>query len=169
MQLEKDTPFAVLDCDGVLTAYADGTSFMCKNPENYHPSPALMKRLIDFLHANGCGVVLATNWRKYPEGHTLNFFGKDFPSPLGALRKVLGEYIVGELPFGYDIRKSEALHLWFEDVGLSPSASKYVIFEDDLREGYQSSPLFCRRTVFTNPEFGLSDEDVAKANAILNS
>ena len=46
---------------------------------------------------------------------------------------MLGRLYVGDLPKDRHITKAEALIMWLEQTGYS---GKYVVFDDDLREGY---------------------------------
>ena len=58
--------------------------------------------------------------------------------------------------------------LWFEEHG--NEVDKFVVFDDDLREGFQNTYEYGIRDNFilTDKEIGLTDEDCKKAKKILN-
>lgn len=64
------------------------------------------------------------------------------------------------------LRKSEALILWLEEFKHVPN---FVIFDDDLREGFQDTFDYgiCRKFILTDPQFGLTMQDVNKAVRML--
>ena len=88
------------------------------------------------------------------------------PNHLPKLRKMLGDLIWSELPPEHHCTKSKCMELWFEDhPEVDINKLKYVIFDDDLREGFQSS-RFGMHFVLTD-DVGLTDEDCEKAKEIL--
>jgi len=90
-----------------------------------------------------------------------------FKNQLPKLRKMLGKMYAGTLPLDKHINKSQALILWFEQ---HPEfKGDFVIFDDDKSEGFQDTYDYDINDHFilTNPEFGLTDDDVEEAIDIL--
>ena len=57
-------------------------------------------------------------------------------NPLPKFKVQLKDYIIGMLPKDRHINKAEALVLWFEENNLAKDDLDYVIFDDDLSEGF---------------------------------
>ena len=75
----------------------------------------------------------------------------------------------GTLPLDKHINKSQALVLWFKQ---NPEFDgKFVIFDDDKCEGFESTTDYNinKNFILTDPEWGLTNDDVEKAVEILNS
>lgn len=64
--------------------------------------------------------------------------------------------------------KSDVLKMWLEDEGIDLAKLKFVIFDDDEREGFQNVPDFKSNFIKTNPEHGITDEDVKNAVKLLS-
>lgn len=82
--------------------------------------------------------------------------------------KILGDMYDGTLPKDHHITKSQALVLWFEE---NPNFNgKFIIFDDDLREGFQDTYEYGIKDNFilTDMYIGLTDEDCEKAKKIFN-
>lgn len=150
-----------LDYDGVLTSRQDG-GFWSLDPDKYKMSERCFGILKAFLDKTGAKVVVSSNWRKFDDdGYWLHGSGKYF-NPLPALRKRLGGYIIGSLSPKRHTSKLDALRLYIEE----HEVENYVIFDDDIRENFQSSE-FRDRFVMTDCETGITEEDCAKAEKIL--
>lgn len=160
-----------IDIDGVLTNVEDESSYLCGKPERYRISEKNMNNLMKILSNDlkRTGVVVASNWRRHADTALWSFEGKKYQNQLPRFREMLGNLIVGDLPHDRPLTKSEALELWFEDnEWMSKRTGKYVIFDDDLREGYQEHPLFSKHFIYTNWAFGLENYDVDHALKILS-
>ena len=70
------------------------------------------------------------------------------------------------LPKDRGLRKSEALILWIEGFKHVPN---FVIFDDDLREGFQDTFDYgiYKKFILTNPQLGLTVQNINKAMEIL--
>ena len=163
-----DSPFIVLDFDGVLTNVRDTPgSFLSHGPDGYGISEPCMERLERLIAETGSKVVISSNWRRFDEagpGSVWMSYGNKLPE----LKKRLGRVWAGDLPSAEKARKSKALAEWFKLNGLDPSAEKYVIFDDQCGwEGYYEYPEFAKRCVNTDKETGLTDADCEKAKAVI--
>lgn len=166
----KPDKIIFLDIDHVLTNIdLDGTSFMYFDPEKYRLSEINLKLLDRLLAESGAKIVIASNWRKFsPEMPYWIYGGKRYYSPLNAFKERYSKHIAGSLPPDRHINKSQALSLWFEDNSwFSKTAGKYVILEDDPDEEYQADVIYAKHLVMTDPKFGLTEDDLAKALRIL--
>ena len=160
-----------LDIDGILTNINDGSSFLCGDPSTYRISEKNLANLMTLLEKEPkLKIVISSNWRRF-EGDDPSWtcFGKTYHGCLPKHRTILKKWIIGDLTHERHLNKAEALELWFEDnEWMSKNNSKYVILEDDvLREGFSMHPIFYKHTIETSPQFGLSEEDVERAIAIL--
>lgn len=159
-----------LDIDHVLTnTDIDGSSFKLLDPTKYRLSQENLKWLDLVVSKTGAKIVIASNWRKFTPPHDYWIFqGKAYHSQLGALQEHYGDAIIGMLPPERHTTKSECLELWFEDNSwLSKVHGKYVILEDDLREGYQESPFFAKRLILTDCRVGFTEDNAKTAIALL--
>lgn len=160
-----------LDIDHVLTnTRLDGSSFLMLDPTRYRLSPLNMRWLDKVLKETNAKIVIASNWRKFTAAIPYwTYNGKKYYSPLGKFKALYHKHIIGMLPPERHTTKSECLELWFEEnPWLSKSKGNYVIFEDDVEEGYQESPFFIKHLVLTDYKVGLTEADAERAIAILN-
>ena len=160
-----------LDLDHVLTnTDIDNSSFLHLDPTKYHLSDINMRWLDKILNATEAKIVVASNWRKFTPPNTSWWFnGKWYPSILEPFKELYKNDIIGMLPPERHITKSECLELWFEDnLWFSKTKGKYVILEDDPKEGYQHSPIFSKHLILTDAHFGLTEHDADKAISMLS-
>jgi len=157
----------VLDFDGVLTAAKPGgKSYWVEDPEGYGICDELFDRLVALCKETKAKVLISSNWRRFPDNGYYDFHGKGkkYTNHLPELKARLGKLYFDDLPHDRHLTKSEALELWFEfNEGFK---GKFVIFDDDWREGFASS-RYCNNYIETNDEFGLTDADVERAKKIL--
>lgn len=154
-----------LDIDGCVTSVNDGT-FFNPDPEKYHPSKNIVNKLKNFCDINDVKIIISSNWRKFDvDGSWTNSYGT-YKNPLPELIELLGEYCVGILPPDRHITKSQALIKWINEQSYT---GNFVIFDDDLREGYQKTNEFDikYRFVFVSSKYGIIDDDLDKAKDIL--
>lgn len=161
----------ILDIDGVLTNTKDGSSFLCGDPSTYRISEKNFANLMTLLEKESkLKIVISSNWRRFEgDDPAWTCMGKTYHGCLPKLRKILKKWIIGDLTHERHLNKAEALELWFEDnEWMSKTQSKYVILEDDTwGEGFSTHPIFYKHIIKTSPKFGLSEEDVERAIAIL--
>ena len=164
-----DSCYIFLDIDGVLTSQQETPgSYINHEPEEYGLSKSCVKRLLKLADQLKAKVIVSSNWRRFTDDGTWCHMGtKVVKTPLPALKKVLGDRYAGDLTHEQHLTKSEALELWFEDTGLDWKACRYVVFDDDLREGFSWSK-FRTHFILTNDETGLTDADCKKAVEILS-
>lgn len=166
----KDYPpnLIFLDFDGVCNCKDDG-SYLNYDPANYGPSAAIVSRLKAFCRIVDAKIVIASNWRKFLDDGAYSFASDmEFKNPLPKLRELLGEDLIfDDLPHDRHISKSQALILWFEDNDFNGG---FVVFDDDLREGYQDACEYKIKEHFihTDSEAGLTASDFKKAKEILS-
>lgn len=166
----KDGRLLFLDIDGVLTNVQDGSSYLCENPKTYGISEMNFMRLKKILQAYPhAKIIISSNWRRWEDPRpSWEYKGKIFYGVLPKLRKLLSKKIIDDLTHEWHLNKSEAMELWFEDnPWFSKTSSKYVILDDDWREGYLEHPIFSKHLVYVDSRYGLQDEDVEKACKIL--
>ena len=157
----------VLDFDGVCTStLPDGGSYLNNPPSKYHWSKDCIDNLQQLLTRASAEVVISTNWRRFKEGEGWMYHGQKYINPLPELLRILDGKVAGMLPKDRGLRKSEALILWLEGFKHVPN---FVIFDDDLREGFQDTFDYgiCRKFILTDPKFGLTMQDVNKAVRML--
>ena len=160
-----------LDLDHVLTnTMVDNTSFWSYDPSKYKLSTKNCEALDKILGQCNAKIVIASNWRRFEWPNIWwEFKGKRYCSILEQFKKLYNGIIIDMLPKDRHITKCEALELWFDDNRwFSKTNGKYVILEDDLQEGYQSHPIFCKHLILTDYRYGLTDDDANKAIEILN-
>ena len=163
------TNLVVCDIDGVLTSMEpDGGSYINHEPEDYHISDTCYDRLIRICDQNKAKVLISSNWRRFPKGGYYDFHGKGkkYYSQLDKLAERLGKkYYFGDLPHDRHLTKSQALELWFEH---NPEFRKrFVIFDDDPREGFASS-RYAKHYIETDVKTGISEDDIKKAKKIFD-
>lgn len=170
MKTTKDIgfPLIFLDFDGVVTSTLETPgSYINHEMKDYGISPKCYARLVKLCKETNAKIVITSNWRKFPDDGFWHRTKKhQVPNHLPKLRKMLGDLIWSELPPERHCTKAECMELWFEDhPEVDIKNLKYVIFDDDLREGFQSS-RFGMHFVLTD-DVGLTDEDCEKAKEIL--
>lgn len=160
-----------LDLDHVLTnTDLDDSSFLSLDPSRYHLSSINMKWLDKILEQTGAKIVITSNWRKFSPPNTAWLHrGKLYQSILEPFRALYKEHIIGTIPPERHTTKRDCLELWFEDnTWFSKTRGKYVILEDDFREGYQDSFVFAKHLILTDYHVGLTEQDADKAIHMLN-
>lgn len=148
-----------LDVDGVLnnfhtrTITSDGWCFV---------DGFLVERLRTLVKASGAKVILSSTWRdgwnREDESQNELCFIE--------LRDALREHdieIFDALPLPLRIRRSIAIREFFEKWKGEP-IEEFVILDD-----WNDLDKFTDHLVWTNPRFGLTNDDVAKALKILKS
>lgn len=167
----KYVPYVFLDVDGVCTSAEETPgSYMTNRGGDYGVSKGPFRRLASLLADTGAKVVVSSNWRKFedsgPGSVWHNMVYGDVANPLPRLRRMLGSCYLGDLPKARRCSKSQALRMWFDDAGLDPAECRYVVFDDDPREGFQDSE-FAGHFVKTDCRTGLTDADCERAKEIL--
>lgn len=162
-----------LDLDGVLTnTEIDQSSYLCEDPSRYKISKYNLDNLLSVLKKfDDTRIVISSNWRRFDSKNPLwEYKGKTYFGLLPETRKILKKWIVDDLPHDRHITKSEAMELWFEDNSWFKKNSltnKYVILDDDWREGYLEHPIFSKHLVYTDVKYGFDQNDIEKACRIL--
>lgn len=162
-----------LDIDGVMTSTLETPgSYLNHVDDEYGISPKCFERLKNLCDNTNSKVIISSNWRRFaetgPKSYWLNPLNKKHNhNPLPKLKELLGDLFLGTLPLDRHCSKSQALELWFEDNNLKESDLNYVIFDDDLSEGFMYS-RFHAHFILTDMQKGLTDEDCKKALKILN-
>ena len=163
----SDESLAFLDYDGVLTSNVSGTSveaILASDGDRgrYRWDTGCLNRLKGLCLDCGCRIVIASNWRRFEGDCKWN----GFLNPLESLFGEIGDLVIGCLPCGRGMAKSEALDEFF--AGNGEFFGEYVIFDDDPKEGYQFGE-HSTHFVLTDRETGLSGNDVTKAKKILRN
>ena len=67
------------------------------------------------------------------------------------------------------MRKADVLVQWMDNNGITEDNTKFVVFDDDMREGFQDTSIHNIKDHFilTDARNGLTDEDVKRAKEIL--
>jgi hypothetical protein len=165
-------PYVILDVDGVMTDLdSDIGSYITHSGEKYGVSKDPLNRLMRLLSDTGAKVVISSNWRRFdetgPGSIWRNMLYEGTHNPLPKLKASLKSCWLCDLPKVRHITKSQALRMWFDENHLDPEKCKYVIFDDDMREGFAESE-FKDHFIHTDYHTGLTDEDCEKAKEILN-
>lgn len=164
-------PIIFLDIDHVLTNIEiDNTSFLNYDPDKYKLSEHNLKYLNMILDATHAKIVIASNWRKFTEPNLKWMYdGKWYNSPLPNFKRQYNDYIIDSLPPKRHITKCEALSIWCENNSniFDMNNDKYVILEDDIREGYQNNIVFKDHLILTNCKYGLTESDAKHSIEIL--
>ena len=163
--------YIFLDIDGVLTSTLETPgSYINHSPAEYGISASCIERLIKLADACNAKVVISSNWRRFPDdGVWVHSKEKQLKNPLPGLKKKLGSRYVGDLTHERHLTKSEALELWFEDSDIDWKECHFVVFDDDLREGFQDTFDYgiYKKFILTNPQLGLTSQNINKAMEIL--
>ena len=117
-------------------------------------------------------VVVSSNWRRFEDDGEWSYRTPDggvhkVKNQMPALKAMLGERYAGTLPVKPHVTKSKALLMWFDE---HPSFNgSFVVLDDDLREGFQSTLArnVHKHFILTDYEWGLTERDVDKAMSIL--
>lgn len=163
-----------LDFDGVMTNYSDEFgSYVTHEPAFYGPSESNVKRLRALCEKTGARVVITSNWRKFDEDGRCSFWTwkeqkKTVKNPLPQLKEQIGDLILCMLPKLRHLTKADVLKTWLEDSNICLDELKFVIFDDDVREGFQDVAEFKDNFIKTDPAYGITDEDVKNAATLLN-
>lgn len=163
-----------LDIDGVMTSTLETPgSYLNHIGDEYGISPKCFERLKKLCFTTDSKVIVSSNWRRFAEtgskSYWLDPFNKQLTcNPLPKLKEMLGDLFLGTLPLDRHCSKSQALELWFEDNNINESSLNYVIFDDDISEGFIYS-RFHKHFILTDAKIGLSDNDCKKALTILNT
>lgn len=133
-----------LDIDGVLTSYSSGTSYLCEDPERYHPDAACKANLLRIAaEVPDLKVVIHSAWvnRMNDEHPSFEYRGKTYESPLPEVSEWLKEYdlllgytAVGRLDkFGNKITKKTKIINWLDGHrGQLGPGSKALVLDDDV-------------------------------------
>lgn len=84
-------------------------------------------------------VVISSNWRKFDDDGPLSIWTNEYGpihNPLPTFRKQIEDIYECDLPKVRYVRKADVLAMWMEDNGMTESNTKFVIFDDDVREGF---------------------------------
>lgn len=140
---------------------------MTHTPEEYGLDPEIVSRVKKLCDETNSKIIIASNWRKFNIDAEYGFgIDKKVKNPLPKVYEAFKDYIIGTLPPERHISKAFATVLWFEDTDFK---GKFVIFDDDLREEYQTTGEYniSKHFILTNREFGITEEDIEKAKQIL--
>ena len=161
-------PLIFLDYDGVVTSTLETPgSYRNHKIAEYGTSPKCVKRLLNLCKKTHAKIVITSNWRKFPpDGFWHRYDNVQVPNNLPAFKHLLGDLVYSELPPVRHTTKSEAMELWTEEHDeFNWKTSKYVIFDDEAKEGFQISK-FKEHFIMTDV-VGLTDEDCKKAKELL--
>ena len=133
-----------LDIDGVLTSYSSGTSYLCEDPERYHPDATCKANLLRIAAGvPGLKVVIHSAWvnRMNDEHPSFEYRGKTYESPLPEVSEWLKEYdlllgytAVGRMDkAGNKITKKTKIINWLDGHRrLLGPGSKALVLDDDV-------------------------------------
>lgn len=156
------------DCDGVLTSTLETPgSYLNHTGEEYGPSPKCVKRLLKLCNDTQSKIMISSNWRKFDIDGQWTFDGNKVTNPLSKLKDMLGDYCIGALPPTRHQTKSIVLVNWL-DVH-NQDIDNFVIFDDDLKEGFQNVADYtiASKFIHTLYDVGLTDADCKAAYDIL--
>ena len=162
-----------LDIDGVLTSmdYTPG-SYINHLPNEYGLSIECVEKLKRLCNETHSKIVISSNWRKFDLEGDFSYWvynGHKYKNPLKEMHEVLDGFILGSLPPIRHQKKSLVLKDWLHR---NPCISyDFIIFDDDLNEGFQNIDDFeiSKKFVHTDYRHGLSDKDCLLAKKILDS
>lgn len=164
--MKFDYPIIILDFDGVCTEFGDKTgSYITHSAENYGPSENPIRQLKKLISITGAKIVISSNWRKFttdPNLRTSYWVHPEYGTilnPIDKLFKEFGNTIIGMLPPLRHARKPDAFRAWLIENDTDIADLKYVIFDDDPNEGFESSE-FSDHFVKTDVETGLTAENI---------
>lgn len=156
-----------LDIDGCLTSEIDGNYFN-PDPAKYHPSKKIVDRILNFCEKEDVSIVISSNWRKFDiDGYWNNSYGT-YRNPLTEVKDLLKKFCIGTLPPDRHITKAKALIKWLNETSYD---GNFVIFDDDAREGYQTTDDFGIKNKFVSIDsrFGITEKDLKEAKEILRN
>lgn len=151
-----------LDFDGVMTSMRETPGSYLLGEKTYGVSKSCVDNLKTLCIEANAKVVITSNWRKFePDGVWHQTHG-DFKNPLPVFIDNIRDLYAGSLSPDRHVSKLDALRRWFSENG---TPSGYVIFDDDLREGFQDSE-FAGNFVLTDYKVGLVQDDIEKAKEL---
>lgn len=164
-----ENPIIFLDIDGCLTNfYSKIGSYITHDPSHYGISEDNSIIFQKFCEDFNARIIISSNWRRYDDDFKWIYNKMFYPNPLPCVKNKFGHLIIGMLPTLRHISKSIALEMWFNEQNINKNELRFVIFDDDKREGYQYDYVFKRHFIKCNPEFGITQNDIEIAKKILN-
>lgn len=162
--MKKKQNIIFLDFDGVLTCTK--TSFIDNDPEHYGYSEEHVQRILDVCNATKSKIILISNWRKFDLDGRYKHNGQWYSNPLPKLMERLGDVCIGTTSPARHISKLDALRNWFFILANVEKINKFVVIDDDEREGFQDSEF---KDIFikTDPKVGFTDSDADKVKELL--
>ena len=168
----KGKKICFVDFDGVLTSQHEIPGSYVNFLSEYGISPSCFDRLEEICIRTNAIVVVSSNWRRFDDDGRWSHCTFDgihaFKNQLPKLKEMLGKRYAGTLPKDRHINKSQALILWFKQ---HPEFDgQFVILDDDKSEGFQDTIEYGinKHFILTDPEWGLTNDDIEKAVEILN-
>lgn len=143
--MKEKQKYVFLDFDGVVSSQLETPgSYITHEADEYGASPSCVARIKKLCDETGAKIIIASNWRRFPDDGPCSFwthpkYARTVFNPLPAFRKQMEGYIAGVLPRERHITKAHALILWFEENNITQDDINYVIFDDDLSEGYAAT------------------------------
>lgn len=165
MTIDNVSKIVFLDIDGCVTSRKDG-SYFNPDPTKYHPSKKIVEKLVRFCKVNDAMIVVSSNWRKFSiDGYWSNSYGT-YKNPMQELVKMISDVYLGTLPADRHATKPTALAKWLSLTGYD---KKFVVFDDDLSEGYSQMHEYGIDEAFVHVDsmFGITDDDLNAAIKIL--
>ena len=156
-----------LDIDGVLNRVEDETSYLVLKPDTYGLSATLVERLEYLVDKTGAKIVISSNWRKFADDGCWSCHRMSFRNPLPIVKGIFGDTIIGSTPDLPHQNKARCVNQWLSTYHQSVGGGKFVIFDDDDRQGFGDDPVLAERWIHTRQEVGLTDEDITKALTLL--
>lgn len=157
-----------------MTSYDETPgSYVKHGQDSYGASPSCIKRMLGLAKSEGAKVIITSNWRKFDEEGPLSIWSNaygDVHNPLPKFKKQIKDVYLTDLPKIRHLPKSQVLKLWFDSQDPRELNNfKFVIFDDDRREGFQDLEDYCIKDHFilTNTMRGLTDEDCERARELL--
>jgi len=155
METEKNCGNIIfLDFDGVCNSFERG-SYLTHEPKDYGADMRIIERVGEICKKCSANIVVSSNWRRYGPDDVFVYRDMDYKNPLENIYKNLGGFVLGTLPKDHHLTKSQALDLWFED---NPWFNgRYVIVDDDPREGFQFNLKYRKNFWLTDRKYGLTE------------
>ncbi len=157
-----ETKILFLDFDGVLNSKA-----WIKTPDKYLKSPIepckmnLLKRIISETNAK---IVLTTSWREFWQ------FDKKHTNKTGEyIDKIFERYglsVFSKTPDISFFERDKEVDFWLKD-HYSQNVKSFCVL-DDVEELFQNNLVIKKHLILTNPNEGISENDVSKAIKMLN-